>query len=185
MKRKWNKVVAQVLICCLVVVSLQWFSISTPVNAEGSIEVQAGTANIPADTLRVHYQRADNSFDNMGLWLWGGVVSPSEAVGSWPLGATSFTEEQRTSYGAYVDIKLNDESNKVYFLVINKATGVKEADQKEVTLFTPEINEVWIKEGSDEVFLWEPVNLPENTIRIHYKKQIRIIATGVFGCGMM
>ena len=34
---------------------------------------------------------------------------------------------------------------------------------KFVELFSPEINEVWIKKGSDEVFLVEPIDLPDRS----------------------
>ncbi|GAA0136289.1 hypothetical protein YSY43_31300 [Paenibacillus sp. YSY-4.3] len=125
---------------------------------------------IPANTLRVHYQRADHQFENYGLWLWGDVATPSETAGAWPTGAISFQAAQTTGYGAYVDIHLQEKASKVNFIAVNKKTGDKDGNEKTVVLSAPEMNEVWIKQGSDEVFLWEPVNLPENTIRIHYQR---------------
>ena len=122
---------------------------------------------IPEDTLRVHYQRNDNNYADFGLWLWEDVKSPSE---NWPTGATSFVENQMTEYGAYLDIPLQSDAQKIGFLILDTATGDKEGDDKFVELFSPEINEVWIKQGSDEVFLVEPIDLPDNTIRVHYER---------------
>ena len=33
------------------------------------------------------------------------------------------------------------------------------------------MNEVWLKEGSDTVYSFEPVDLPADTVRIHYQRQ--------------
>ena len=27
-------------------------------------------AELPEDTVRVHYERADETYDNWGIWLW-------------------------------------------------------------------------------------------------------------------
>lgn len=123
---------------------------------------------IPENTLRVHYQRTDGNYTNLGLWTWFDVANPS---GNWPTGGTPFVEGQTTDYGVYVDLPLNAGAEKVGFLVLNVTNGDKDGGDKVVELFSPAINEVWIKQGSDEVFLWEPVELPENTVRIHYERQ--------------
>lgn len=122
---------------------------------------------IGENTLRIHYQRTDNSYENLGLWLWGDVASPSE---NWPTGGTPFKADQVTSYGAYLDIELRSDAQKIGFLVLNTTNGDKDGDDKAVELFSPEIKEIWIKQGSDEVFFFEPVELPENTVRIHYER---------------
>ena len=123
---------------------------------------------IGENTLRIHYQRTDNSYENLGLWLWGDVAAPSE---NWPSGGTPFEAGQVTDYGAYVDVKLMKDARKIGFLVLNTSNGDKDGGDKAVELFSPELNEVWIKQGSDEVFLYEPVDLPENTVRIHYERK--------------
>lgn len=137
---------------------------------QGSDEVflkKPATAEIPENTLRINYQRADNNFANLGLWLWDDVATPSD---NWPSGGTPFKASQVTEYGAYLDIPLKTNAEKVGFLVLNTTTGDKDGDDKRVELFSPDINEVWIKQGSDEVFLTEPVVIPENTVRIHYER---------------
>ncbi|MGD6831800.1 pullulanase [Sutcliffiella halmapala] len=122
---------------------------------------------IGEDTLRIHYQRTDNSYENLGLWLWGDVAAPSE---NWPSGGTPFEASQVTDYGAYVDVKLKSDAQNIGFLVLNTTNGDKDGGDKALELFSPDLNEVWIKQGSDEVFLYEPVDLPEDTVRIHYER---------------
>lgn len=126
--------------------------------------------DIQENHLRIHYQRTDGDYTDLGVWIWGDVKTPSE---NWPTGGTPFNE-QLTDYGAYVDIELKENPSKIGFLVLNVTTGDKDegnnGGDKEVEIFSPEINEVWIKQGSDEVFLWEPTELPEDTVRVHYER---------------
>ncbi|MCG1021508.1 pullulanase [Sutcliffiella horikoshii] len=122
---------------------------------------------IGENTLRIHYQRTDNSYENLGLWLWGDVAAPSD---NWPSGGTPFEAGNVTDYGAYIDVELKSGAQNVGFLVLNRTNGDKDGGDKGVELFSPDLNEVWIKQGSDEVFLYEPVDLPANTVRIHYER---------------
>ncbi|KMJ59302.1 amylopullulanase [Bacillus sp. LL01] len=122
---------------------------------------------IGENTLRIHYQRSDNSYENLGLWLWGDVAAPSE---NWPSGGTPFEAGNVTEYGAYVDVELAEGAQNIGFLVLNRTNGDKDGGDKGVELFSPDLNEVWIKQGFDEVFLYEPADLPENTVRIHYER---------------
>ena len=126
---------------------------------------------IPENTIRIHYQREDGNYKDFGLWLWDDVLEPSEEKGSWPSGGTPFSMKQITEYGAYLDIPLKSDATNIGFLVLNMNSGDKDGDDKEIELFSPEINEVWITEGSDEVSLVEPIDLPENTIRVHFNKE--------------
>ncbi|WP_223701224.1 pullulanase [Sutcliffiella deserti] len=131
-------------------------------------EEPGDTGEIGENTLRIHYQRTDNSYENLGLWLWGDVAAPSE---NWPTGGTPFTAEQVTNYGAYVDVELNSDAQEIGFLVLNRTNGDKDGGDKVLELFSPDLNEIWIKQGSDEVFLYEPAELPEDTVRIYYDRQ--------------
>lgn len=122
---------------------------------------------VPENTLRIHYQSKDQDYTNLGIWTWEDVVSPTD---NWPSGGIPFDQKQSTDFGVYVDVPIEDNAKKVGFLVLDRVTGDKEGDDKIVEFFSPNINQVWITEGSDEVHLFEPVNLPANTVRIHYKK---------------
>lgn len=123
------------------------------------------TKPVPAGHLRVHYKRSDGLYENQGLWTWDHVAAPST---DWPLGALAFPGDKRDEYGAYADIPLADHAKKVGFLVVNRSDGVKDGGDKAVAIRSPEMNEVWIQQGSDKVFYYEPVELPANTVRVHY-----------------
>jgi len=120
---------------------------------------------IPANHLRIHYSRADGVYEKHGVWTWDQVAVPSTG---WPLGATAFPADKRDSYGAYADIPLAANANKVGFLIVNRSDGAKDAGDKAVAISSPAVNEIWIKENSDKVSYYEPVELPANTVRIHY-----------------
>ena len=126
-------------------------------------EALAPSNDIPENHIRIHYQRKDGNYTNLGLWTWNDVVSPSEG---WPFGATLFNGKD--DYGVYLDIELKEGAKNIGFLVVNVVDGVKDGGDKGYAITNPEIKELWIKEGSDEVFIFEPVELPENTVRIHY-----------------
>ncbi|MBT2639725.1 pullulanase [Bacillus sp. ISL-39] len=130
----------------------------------------AGSGNgnvepIPDNHIRIHYKRADNNYQNYGAWLWNDVKSPSA---NWPTGATMF--EKTDSYGAYIDVELADGAKNIGFLVmdVTKGDAGKDGGDKGFTITSPEINEIFIKQGDDKVYTYEPVNLPENTVRVHY-----------------
>ncbi|MEQ6389057.1 pullulanase [Bacillaceae bacterium S4-13-58] len=120
---------------------------------------------IPDNHLRIHYNRTDGNYENYGVWLWHDVASPST---NWPTGATIF--EKFDSYGAYIDVPLAEGAENIGFLVMDVTLGDagKDGGDKSFTITSPEMNEIWIKQGSDEVFKYEPVDLPGNTVRIHY-----------------
>lgn len=120
---------------------------------------------IPANHLRIHYNRADALYENQGIWTWEQVAAPSTG---WPGGATAFPADKIDSYGAYVDIPIAVNAKKVGFLIVNRLDGAKDGGDKAVAISSPAVNEIWIKENSDKVSYFEPVELPANTVRIHY-----------------
>lgn len=136
---------------------------------EGS-SVEALTSDVPANTLRVHYQRADQQYGDMGLWLWGDVAFPSEELGEWPTGAVAFSNLQTSDYGAYMDVPLKANAAHLNFIVLNKLSGVKDANDKYVSLSASGPKEVWIKEGSDVVSLEPPSGPSQGDLRIYYQR---------------
>ncbi|MCU9614590.1 pullulanase [Caldibacillus lycopersici] len=165
--KNWKKLFHYVLIILLM------FSMSNyafvPATSAEVLKVQEGNgSNVPENTLRIHYQREDGNYENLGLWLWDDVEMPSQ---NWPGGGTPFVAEQVDDYGVYLDIPIKYNAKKVGFLVLNVVTGDKDGGDKTVELIHPDLNEVWISQGSDEVNIIEPVDLPENTIRIHYDRE--------------
>ncbi|WP_054026397.1 alpha-amylase family glycosyl hydrolase [Bacillus sp. FJAT-28004] len=108
---------------------------------------------IPANHLRIHYNRADANYEKYGVWTWEHVATPSAG---WPLGATAFPDTKRDSYGAYVDIPLAANAQKVGLLIVNRSDGAKDAGDKAVAISSPAVNEIWIMENSDTVYWKEP-----------------------------
>ncbi len=159
LKGRFSKPIAFILVFLMVFLVGDIFFVNIGIAQPGG--------EIPQNTLRIHYKRTDNNYANLGVWIWEDVKNPSQ---NWPSGAKVF-EEVQTDYGAYVDVELSNNASKVGFLVVNVTNGDKDGGDKLLEIYTPEINEVWIKQGSDEVFLWEPVDLPPNTIRIHYHRE--------------
>ncbi|WP_151735407.1 pullulanase [Paenibacillus tengchongensis] len=122
---------------------------------------------VPEGHIRIHYQREDGNYKNQGVWIWEGV--PAETTG-WPYGAIPIPEGQTDSYGAYIDIQLKENAKNISFLIVNMVTEEKDGGNKLYTIGTPQTNEVWIKTGSDKVSPYEPVELPADTVRIHYNR---------------
>ncbi|WP_067726837.1 pullulanase [Oceanobacillus damuensis] len=124
------------------------------------------TEEIPEDTLRVHYERPDNDFTGLGLWFWGDVETPSDQNGSWPYGASPFTDNPRTDYGAYVDIKLSEGAETVGMLV-NHSNGSNVTSDIFVDILAPEMNEIWLSEEG-QLSVYEPADLGLDKLRINY-----------------
>ncbi|MRX71170.1 pullulanase [Bacillus lacus] len=120
---------------------------------------------VPENHIRIHYNRTDNNYENFGAWLWNDVASPSA---NWPNGATKFTNKD--SYGAYIDVPLREGAKNISFLVmdVTKGDAGKDGGDKAFAISSPEMNEIWIKQGSDKVYNYQPATLAPNTIRIHY-----------------
>lgn len=137
------------------------------VAAHFTVPADPGTP-VPANHLRVHYNRADANYGSVGLWIFDDVATPSA---NWPAGATPFPDGQQDAYGAFVDIPLKDGAQKVGIVVVDRISGNKDGGDKKFTLASPDMNEVWLKEGSDTVYGFEPVDLPADTVRIHYQRQ--------------
>lgn len=136
---------------------------AAPTNGDGGGEVEP----VPAGNMRIHYQRTDDVYKNYGAWLWNDVASPST---NWPNGATMF--EKRDAYGAYIDVPLAENAKNIGFLVmdITKGDAGKDGGDKNFAIPSNDVNEIWIKQGSDTVYTYEPVELPDNTVRIHYTR---------------
>lgn len=137
------------------------------VAARFTVPADPGTP-VPANHLRVHYNRADVNYGSIGLWIFDDVAVPSA---NWPTGATPFPSGQQDGYGAFVDIPLKDGAQKVGIVVVDRISGNKDGGDKKFALTSPDMNEVWLKEGSDTVYSFEPVDLPADTVRIHYQRQ--------------
>ncbi|QGS69772.1 hypothetical protein CV093_20780 [Oceanobacillus sp. 143] len=113
----------------------------------------------------------------------GGCGNPSEQKGSWPNGASPFTDNPLTDYGAYVDIKLT-EAAKTVGMLINNSNGSNVTPDISVDILSPEMNEIWLSEDG-HVSLYEPADLDPNKLRINYLSEDGVYEPwGVWTWGM-
>lgn len=116
---------------------------------EGSDEVHfVEPIKLPDHTIRIHY-KADE-YDQLGLWLWEDVVNDSGMQGDWPTAATPFTQEHIGPYGAYIDVEVKEDAEKISFLVVNQSTGEQGADM--TFQLTDGITQLFIQEGDTMVY---------------------------------
>ncbi|WP_052078587.1 pullulanase [Spirochaeta lutea] len=134
--------------------------------AQAAGEVQAAAA-IPENTVRVHYQRTDGNYENYVLWIWNDTTWESD--GGWPNGLEKAGVD---SYGAYYDVPVKSDAMKLGMVVVEKTLGDagKDGGDKIIDFNFPAVRELWLVEGSDEVMLTKPVQIPENTLRVHYTR---------------
>ncbi|GAB6088672.1 pullulanase [Spirochaeta dissipatitropha] len=125
----------------------------------------ADIQEIPEGVVRVHYTRADGEYENMTLWIWEDTTWESE--GGWPEGLSASGTDD---YGVYYDIPVAPDASRLGMVVVDRTLGDagKDGGDKIVEFRFPETRQFWITEGSDDVMLFRPVEIPENTLRVHY-----------------
>ncbi|MFC7322678.1 pullulanase [Halobacillus campisalis] len=111
------------------------------------------------DTVRIHYDRSDQSYNDWGLWLFEDVAMPSDQVGAWPSGATNFSDEQMGESGAYIDVELAEDAEDIGFVVVNTENENKDGNDK-IAGSVDEYDDLYIREGDDTVYT-NPEYLPE------------------------
>lgn len=107
-----------------------------------------GGAVIPANTLRVHYLREDGEYENKVIWAWNDTTF----TGTWPEGIEAAGTDD---YGVYYHIPLAEGAKTIGFLVVDKATEIKDGGDKTFDGLDTQ-NEIWIMQGSDNVFTAKP-----------------------------
>lgn len=105
---------------------------------------------IPDGHVRVRYFVEDGAYNDLGVWFWGDVTTPSEQVGAWPVGATPLTPAEGP-LGAYADIPLSPDAKQVGFLLVNRQDGTQTADY--AFDFTEGARVNYLKQGDDTVRL--------------------------------
>jgi len=97
--------------------------------------------------LRIFYQRADQNYDDYGLWLWDEVSNPST---DWPSGATGLSVIESSDF-AFADIKLLDNASQIGLLLLNLKTGEKEGESMVHKLKDGQ-NKIWLRENDSNVY---------------------------------
>lgn len=149
MKRRLKKGALYLMMLCLAATSIGLQGVSKPVSAAEEL-AEAPASEIPEDHIRIHYQRMDGAYDNFGLWLWDDVEAPSETVGSWPTGAAAYSSSNVDQHGAYLDVKLTDDAEKISFIVVNRNTGEKDGAERTFARLN-EYDHIFLKEGNPAV----------------------------------
>ncbi|WP_286171850.1 pullulanase [Gracilibacillus phocaeensis] len=120
------------------------------------------------NVLRIHYDYGDDSVTDIGAWLWGDVTTPSETTGEWPDGVW-FEEDKTNDYGAYIDVEVMEEAEEVQ-LLINNRNGDELTEEITIEILSDQMQEVWLT-NDGEVYYYEPMELEDNSIRIHYQTE--------------
>lgn len=120
----------------------------------------------PARSLRVHYQNAEDAYEDLGIWFWGDVVTPSEKTGAWPNGRSLLTLEDS---GAYLDIELLPDAAEIGVLVIDGTGNKLTPEDLMIALPSPDMAEVWINNAL-EVSIEDPRQLSDSSLRVRYFK---------------
>ncbi|WP_438349325.1 pullulanase [Paenibacillus sp. FA6] len=122
-----------------------------------SAEFVAPGDDIPANTVRIHYQRADNNYSPYGIWNWDDVARPSSV---WASDATPFPADQVDPFGAYVDIPLKKNAKKIGFFVVNRTEGDKDKEDNRSFNLLDKYNQIWITQGDNNVYVSSKGDLP-------------------------
>ncbi|MGT2832170.1 pullulanase [Streptococcus halotolerans] len=137
------------------------------VKASATQEETLATADkVQEGSIRMHFKKlpSDNPA-SLGLWTWDDVEQPSSQKGSWPTGATSFSEAKTDDYGHYLDVPLSAEKREKISFLINNTAGDNLTGDKSVDLISPKMNEVWLDEKY-KAYPYEPI--AEGMVRINY-----------------
>lgn len=120
-------------------------------------------------SIRVNYFRADQSYNNYGLWLWDDVLEPSN---NWPKGALPFVK----SYDgwAYADVKLKAGAKVICFLIVNRKNGEKDAGNKEFKI-NGDMKQIFIKEKDDKVYNSANFDIAYKLVRATIKDRETVI----------
>ncbi len=129
---------------------------------------QPETGEIPEGHLRVHFPGNNESFDELGLWVWEDVATKSEDVGVWPSAASSFEEINQTEYGRFVDVELAENAEQVGML-INHTNGDNLSGDIMVDILSSEMNQVWITEDY-QVYYYVPLD-NQGEIRVNFYQE--------------
>ena len=154
------------------VMGLSVFSSFAPVAAEsGNADLEdtgstvLDTDEVPEDHVRIHLDHGDYELTDLGIWYWDGFQDNSEDLYEWP-GEDRFTSENSTDFGGYIDLETNSDDDDFSFLIHHREEGNVSGDLT-FERFSDAINELWVTADFD-ILPYEPVDLDENTIRIHY-----------------
>ncbi|GEM02210.1 pullulanase, extracellular [Halolactibacillus halophilus] len=119
------------------------------VTSDGSTHLAKPVA-FDTPTVRVHYQETDGNFTEPALWFWGDSPAALGSDAEWTEDAYSFTSENTSAYGYYVDVPLNEDASTLGALIVDQSDDSQTGDMTFDEL--PTYNQIFIKEGTEEAF---------------------------------
>ncbi|MFB9994373.1 pullulanase-type alpha-1,6-glucosidase [Deinococcus oregonensis] len=97
----------------------------------------AAQTSLPQNTARIHYQRADGAYTGWGLHVWEDTAKPTE----W---AAPLAQTGKDDFGAYFDVALKPNAQKVGFLVHK---GDEKSPDSDLWLDLSRGRELFLKSG--------------------------------------
>jgi pullulanase len=110
----------------------------------------AKNPNIPANTARIHYYRADNNFIGWTVYAFDDTTADTGNYNGGPIFQTG-----TDNFGAYFDVPLSPNPQNLGFIVHNIQNGAKDTPD-DLHLNVDLYNEVWIISGDPNVYLTQP-----------------------------
>jgi pullulanase len=138
-----------------------WFLLLAALVA-ASVFVGAAAASeaIPDGSARIHYERPDGDYAGWVLHVWGDAretVSWAEGLPITGIGP----------HGAYWDVRLADDAERVGFIV--HKGDIKDPGPDMFLLLSQHGREIWLVSGSDRILTAPPIAPPaDDTARVHY-----------------
>jgi secreted pullulanase len=125
----------------------------------GIFSISLFASEIPENVLRIHYQRTDENYDNIVLWIWNDTTWTSPS--GWPDG---LIQSGKDDFGVYWDVPLKESANNLGFLMVNKETQEKDGGDKGFTMLN-DYNEVYTFMGEDKVYVNKDKSVPHAILK--------------------
>ena len=126
----------------------------TVTSGERTITVTGTVTNV-----RIHYQRSDANYGPWGLHLFGDALPPADRSQAWT-DAKAF--EGSDAFGAYHDVPIFDDTERLGFIVHGRQAGggnpdTKDPDNSPDRFITPSsAPEIWLKQGDATIYTCAP-----------------------------
>lgn len=156
-KIKNNVIVSFFIILALFLFVNAFFAIEKNVNNGKSARI---TADIPANTLRVHYQRTKGDYDNFTLWLWLDTTWTATNP-SWPNGLDFAGKDD---FGVYFDVPLNPTAASIGFVPVNKTIGDDSKDAGDHIFQFLSYKEIWVFQEDPTCYVSKEKGQPKGIV---------------------
>ena len=130
------------------------------VAASGFMGVASASEAIPDGVARIHYERPDGDYAGWVLHVWEDTLETVSWAEGLPITGVG-------SHGAYWDVRLTDDAQRVGFIV--HKGDVKDPGPDMFLLLSQHGREIWLVSGSDRILSAPPIAPPaDDTARVHY-----------------